>query len=82
MNDSYVELLIRQKATKGTVIKKAAVIAGMVICAMFIILFSAIWLLGIFGLVYLWKRVDIVEFEYVYCNGEVDIDKIMGMQSR
>ena len=85
MNDSYVELLIRQKATKETAIKKAALIAGMVICAMLIILFSAlatIWLLGIFGLVYLWKRVDTVEFEYVYCNGEVDIDKIMGMQSR
>ena len=85
MNDSYVELLIRQKATKETAIKKAALIAGMVICAMLIILFSAlatIWLLGIFGVVYLWKRVDTVEFEYVYCNGEVDIDKIMGMQSR
>ncbi len=85
MNDSYVEVLIKQKTSKETSMKKVLLIVGMIICAILIIAVSAlaaIWLLAIFGLVYLWKRLSMVEFEYIYYNGEMDIDKIMGMQSR
>jgi hypothetical protein len=34
------------------------------------------------ALIYLWGRWKCVEYEYIYFNGELDIDRILGMEAR
>ena len=84
MNDFYTEHLIKQKPTAKTMAIKAALIALCVVSAlaMFVIPFGYfITVIVIFVVVTIFKRFDL-EFEYLYINGDLDIDKIMNMQSR
>lgn len=85
MNEFYTEQLVKQKATLSTMIKKSAVVVFVIVMFLVAILISlaAIPLfIGAVALaVFLWKRFNL-EFEYLYYNGDLDIDKIMGMQKR
>lgn len=85
MNEFYTEQLVKQKATLSTMIKKSAVVVFVIVMFLVALLISlaAIPLfIGAVALaVFLWKRFNL-EFEYLYYNGDLDIDKIMGMQKR
>lgn len=84
MNEYLTEQLVKRRQTAVTTMKKAGLIAVTVLSA-FLALFHPllIWVTVILAVVdsFLFKRMNI-EFEYVYFNGDLDIDKIMNMQSR
>ena len=84
MNEFLTEQLVKRTQSIATTFKKAGLIAVttiLVILGLFIPL--VIWVATIMILVdvFLFKRMN-VEFEYVFFNGDLDIDKIMNMQSR
>ncbi|MBQ8803427.1 MAG: hypothetical protein IJZ53_07340 [Tyzzerella sp.] len=84
MGDFYTEQLVKQKSTGVTVLKKAGLIVAIII-GVFIMLMNPVLViipaLLIWLAIFLFKRMDL-EFEYLYFNGDLDIDKIMGMQAR
>ena len=80
MNDSYSELLVKKKQTAKDLIIKFLLIG----------LIAATAFLGLIGVIFAWIATLILgvaayfilpnldlEYEYVYVNGELDIDKIM-----
>ena len=84
MSDFYTEQLVKRKASMGTMVAKAALIALTVVSLLSFFLFP----LGIlfFGImivaaIFLFRQLDL-EFEYLYVNGDLDIDKIMAKQKR
>ncbi len=85
MSEFYTEQLVKQKATLQTMIKRAAIVAFVIMMLMFCLIISLaafpLFLAACALAVFLWKR-TYLEFEYLYCGGEIDIDKIMGMQKR
>ena len=75
MSESYVELLVKKKKTPKDSILKGLMIAGIVI----LVLIAAIAL----GVLAYFKMPGLdLEFEYLYVNGELDIDKIMSKVKR
>ncbi len=85
MGDSYTEQLVKQKASSTIMLKKIGLIIAIIICAVIAMAVPALVVLpalGIFGLFYLWRRWSSVEYEYIYFNGELDIDRIMGQEAR
>ena len=84
MNEFLTEQLVKRRQTTVTTMKKAGLIAVTVLSA-FLALFHSllIWVTIILAVVdaFLFKRMNL-EFEYLYFNGDLDIDKIMNMQSR
>lgn len=85
MGDSYREILVKKENSAVDALKKAALIAVTVICFIGGIIVAPIFLLA--GLVmagvcvFVLPRFDL-EYEYLYVNGELDIDKIMSKQKR
>ena len=80
MSESYVELLVKKEKTPKDSILKGLMIAGIVILVHDrtgdypLILIAAIAL----GVLAYFKMPGLdLEFEYLYVNGELDIDKIM-----
>ena len=84
MGENYTEQLVKQKATSQTKLKRLALIAAFLVMltATFVIpiLFTLTFAYGVF-LIYIWKRFNL-EFEYIYYNGDIDIDVIKGMAKR
>ena len=84
MGENYTEQLVRQNATSQTKVKRLALITVLMVMltATFAIpmLFTLTFFYGLF-LIYIWKRFDL-EFEYIYYNGDIDIDVIKGMIKR
>ena len=85
MNDTYSELLIKKEVTaKDKMIKVLliALIALMAVAGILItpLAFIAAIALGI-AAYFVFPNLDL-EFEYVYVNGELDIDKIMAKMKR
>ncbi|MDO4304918.1 MAG: DUF6106 family protein [Bacillota bacterium] len=87
MSDLYTEVIVKRRQTPADTAKKVLLIAGTVLSAA-AFLFTT---LGIIALVLLaaFAVADYfllpsfnVEFEYLYVNGELDIDKIMSKQKR
>ena len=85
MNDSYSELLVKKKQTAKDLIIKFLLIG----------LIAATAFLGLIGVIFAWIATLILgvaayfilpnldlEYEYVYVNGELDIDKIMAKSKR
>lgn len=74
-----------QKRLKDTLIK-AAIITAIVLCILFGFLtgFMPVAFVGVIGIVlavYLFPRFN-VEYEYIFCDGQLDFDKIMGGNKR
>ena len=84
MSDYYTEHLVKQKPTVKTYAIKAALIA-VTVCTFLVMFFIPfgflIPVIMIFVDVFMFRRLDL-EFEYLYVNGDLDIDKIMAKQSR
>jgi len=85
MNDLYQEILIKKKSGPLDGLKKAGMI-GLTVLALFAGLFIHILFIPVaIGLGILsWfviNNLDL-EYEYLYVNGDLDIDKIMNKQKR
>lgn len=86
MGENYVEQLVKQKMTT----KSMLILAGLVFLSFVSVVVGLFILPGmfiipvivIFAAYYFGKRFTSLEYEYVYYNGEVDIDRIMGMEAR
>ncbi len=85
MGESYTEVIVKKrKTTKDTIFQALLVVLTVVAVLSFFVL-------GIVGLVilvavavadYLLFPSFDVEYEYLYVNGEIDVDKIMSKQKR
>lgn len=85
MGDSYTEQLVKQRPTGATALKKTGLIMVIVISALATIMIPYLVIIPLALIMlafYFWKRVSTLEFEYLYYNGEIDIDKIMGREAR
>lgn len=84
MNEFLTEQLVKRSKTVATAVKKVGLIAATVVSILLGFVHPMlVWVTAIMIIVdiFLFKRMN-VEFEYVYFNGDLDIDKIMDMQSR
>ncbi|MEE0421224.1 MAG: DUF6106 family protein [Lachnospiraceae bacterium] len=85
MSDLYTELLVPRRATAGDQVLKAVLIAVTVlsgIVGLFITPIGFLFLIGFAVLDYFKLPALNLEFEYLYVNGELDVDKIMSKQKR
>ncbi len=84
MNELYAEAGVKRKETAGTYALRfllifVAIVAFLLTFQNSILLFvSAILIVAI---VYIFPRLS-VEYEYVFCDGQLDFDKIMGNAKR
>ncbi|MSS62549.1 DUF6106 family protein [Velocimicrobium porci] len=86
MEELYAEAGCKPRLTGKYLVKKIGAILGIVILA-FLVLFipnmlvRVLAILGIVGFIYLFPMLNI-EYEYIFCDGQVDFDKIMGGAKR
>lgn len=84
MSDFYTEQLVKRKAAPADMAKKAGliVLTAVSVLAVFLIPFGIIVPVIMIVLdVFLFKRFN-VEYEYLYVNGDLDVDKIMSKEKR
>ncbi len=85
MNDVYEEILVKKKKTGADTAKKLGLIAAVVLLAAIGFLFIPLMLLpaAILAILsyylILWLN---VEYEYLYVNGDIDVDKILNRTRR
>ncbi len=85
MSDLYIELLVKKKKTSADTMMKVLLIGGTVLVTLAGLLIHPLLLLGAvaMGVLDYFKLPGLdLEFEYLYVNGELDIDKIMSKQKR
>ena len=86
MEQSYAEANAKKKTTGGVIALKAILIVLVVLIFLATII-SGIRLLvllgvaAVFGLIWYWPRFK-VEWEYVFCDGQLDFDMIQGGERR
>ena len=86
MSDLYQEILIKKETTAGKKLLKLGIIAALALLVLVSMLLSPFILviaviLGFVAWMFLIPRLD-VEYEYLYVNGELDIDVIYSKQKR
>lgn len=84
MNDSYSELLVKKEQTGKDKVIKFLLIGLIAATAVVGVVFTLAWILTLgFGIAayFVLPNLDL-EYEYVYVNGELDIDKIMAKSKR
>ena len=86
MEQSYAEANAKKKMT-GAVIALKTILIVLVILVFVATILSGIRLLvllgvaAVFGLIWYWPRFK-VEWEYVFCDGQLDFDMIQGGERR
>ncbi len=84
MNDLYREILVPRKTPLKNKLAKAGLIALTVLGFLSGMIFFPLMLVGLAGIaacVFLMPKLE-VEFEYLYVNGDLDIDAIYSRQKR
>lgn len=84
MSDFYTEQLVKRKATSADMAKRVGLIVLTVasVAAIFLVPFGILAPVIMIVLdIFLFKRFN-VEYEYLYVNGDLDIDKIMSKEKR
>ena len=85
MGDLYVELLVKKKNSQMDSLKKGLLIGGTVIFAVGGVFYHPLLLIGALAMLvtdfFVIPGFDL-EYEYLYVNGELDVDKIMSKQKR
>lgn len=86
MEQSYAETSVKQKTTAKTVVLKVLLVIGVILLmgGGFLSRMSLLILLSVAALILLiwyWPRFK-VEWEYVFCDGQLDFDMIMGGEKR
>ena len=84
MNDSYKEILIKRNTPVGNKLLKGLLIALAAISIFIGLVFWPLLIVGAVLVVVCWLFVPKleVEYEYLYVNGELDIDAIYSKQKR
>lgn len=82
MNDFYTEQLVKRKSKAGWKLTLVALTAVLFLIAYFVVAYAIIpATIMIVVDVVVFKRTNI-EYEYLYVNGDLDIDKIYAKESR
>ena len=85
MNDLYTEASVKKKVTVGDTLIKVAIVAviAVLIFAGFMTnkIVTLLGVLGAFGAYYFLPLLNVV-YEYVFCDGQLDFDKIMAGEKR
>lgn len=84
MSDLYSEQLVTKRATGADAAKKILLMALTVLSIVLLLFVPVLIFVPVLMIVldvFLLKRIN-VEYEYLYVNGELDIDKIMGKEKR
>ena len=85
MSDFLTEQLVKRSTTNFTLLKKIGLIVATVLSTFLILgvhpMFVWVTIIMIVLDVILFQRMNI-EFEYIFFNGELDIDKIINKKSR
>lgn len=86
MNELYAEAGVKRKTTVSVILIKAGLILGIVLLLILSLvtsssLFMLIGAIVIVGIIFFFPRLN-VEYEYVFCDGQIDFDKIMGGAKR
>ena len=84
MNETYAELVVKRKETAQTMLIRVALIVSAVLAFLLtmsnsiLVTIAALYAASLF---YIIPRLK-YEYEYIYCDGQIDFDKIMGKSSR
>jgi hypothetical protein len=84
MNEIYAEAGVKKKKTFGFYALRLLMIIVAAVAFLFslqssiMLIFAALFVLAI---IYLFPRLN-VEYEYIFCDGQLDFDKIMGNSKR
>lgn len=84
MNELYAESSVKRKETTGTLALRVVLILIAIVSFLLSGQNSILFLIAalvIIAIVYIFPRLNI-EYEYVYCDGQIDFDKIMGKARR
>ncbi len=85
MGENYIEQLVKQNMTGKSILKIVGLVAMVLVSFIVSMLFPFLMILpvvAIFVAFYFGKRFSCVEFEYIYYNGDMDIDRILGKETR
>lgn len=85
MNDSYVECLVKRKPNPLNILIKGVIYAATVTCAILALSGLVVMFVPVIGLgllIYFWMPNLDLEFEYLYLDKEISIDKVMNKQKR
>lgn len=82
--EKYTETRVKKRRTGKDMMLRVLMIMG-IILPFFLMGISGLFIIVSLAMVFVtsifWKRVDI-EYEYVFCDGQVDFDRIAGGESR
>ena len=84
MGDFYTEQLVKKQTTMKDVFLKALLVAFAIASVFVVFMFPLALIVPVIviaAVVFLIRRLD-VEYEYLYVNGDLDIDKIMHKAKR
>lgn len=84
MSDYYTEQLVKKKTDGKDIAIKVILVFCTVFSFFFVLMMPFLLILPVLMIVldyFMFRRLDL-EYEYLYVNGDLDIDKIMGKQKR
>lgn len=84
MGDFYTEQLVKKQTTMKDVFIKALLVAVAIVSVFVVLMFPVALIVPVVviaAVVFLIRRLN-VEYEYLYVNGDLDIDKIMNKAKR
>lgn len=84
MNDYYTEQLVKKQTDMKDMLIKAVLIAVTIVSFLIVLMFPVGLILPIVMIVldvFMFRRLN-VEYEYLFLNGDLDIDKIMNKSKR
>lgn len=84
MSDFYTEQLVKKQTGTKDMVIKAFLVAAAIVSVLVVFIFPLGLLVPIIVIALVWfamTRMD-VEYEYLYVNGDLDIDKIMHKSKR
>lgn len=84
MSDFYTEQLIKKQADTKDMVIKAVLVAVAIVSVVMVFMFPVGLIIPIVIIALVWfliSRLN-VEYEYLYVNGDLDIDKIMNKSKR
>lgn len=87
MNELYAEVNVKGKPTKSSLFIRIGIVGGALLLFLISMLTTLQILLpiaaaAVVGAFYLFPRFSKIEYEYIYCDGQLDFDRISGGASR
>ena len=83
MNDFYTEQLVKKQTDMKDILIKAILVSATIVSFLIILMYPIGLILPILMIVldvFMFRRLN-VEYEYLFLNGDLDIDKIMNKRS-